>query len=83
MYTNLQCTGFIKTWASSKVAADGEASELAEVGSCNLACLVAVARLPPRLHHQLMKIANAEDLKSIQFYGRLNYEYKFSVVDPT
>ena len=81
-YIDLHCTGFLKTWASSKVTAEAGLTDPAEASS-NLACLVAIARKPPRLSQQYLDSVGKLNMKPTQFYARLNFDYKFSFVEPT
>ena len=78
VYVNLHCTGFLKTWASSKLTADTDAGDV----SCNLACLVAIARHSPILNQNFLDSHGHINMKPIQFYARLNCEHKISFVEP-
>lgn len=81
VYVQLHCTGFLKTWASAKVTPEATASDLADASS-NLACLVAVARPTPELTQSQVDSVSQINLKPVQFYARLDYEYKFTFVEP-
>ncbi|CAH2035810.1 unnamed protein product, partial [Iphiclides podalirius] len=86
-YCVVQCTGYLKSWASAEMEASGaspgdDAGEEAEPGS--LSCLVAVGRvlsdLSP-LHNQLVPTPTMQPARPLQYVSRHTTDGKFLFVD--
>ncbi|XP_076841072.1 aryl hydrocarbon receptor nuclear translocator-like protein 2 isoform X2 [Brachyhypopomus gauderio] len=75
-YSTVHCTGYMRTWPSSQLGAEGEA----EVDSSHFSCLVAVGRVHPYAAPQ----ANGEvrvKVKAAEFVTRCALDGKFTFVD--
>lgn len=90
-YSVIHCTGYLKSWAPTKLGMDEPESE-AENESSNISCLVAIGRIPPNIHTtevdtSLAGGCNATatsallNVRSIQFMSRHTIDGKFLFVD--
>ncbi|TSK38499.1 Aryl hydrocarbon receptor nuclear translocator-like protein 2 [Bagarius yarrelli] len=75
-YCTVHCTGYMRTWPTSQLGAEGE-SEADKEGS-HFSCLVAVGRVHPHSIH----LANGEvNVKPTEFITRCAMDGKFTFVD--
>ncbi|XP_024083963.1 protein cycle isoform X6 [Cimex lectularius] len=83
-YREIQCTGYLKPWATTKIGLDEDKEMDAEGDACNLSCLVAMGRviaipLPPYIpmkHYQ-----HPLNIRPLQFISRHAMDGKFLFVD--
>ncbi|KAK9500395.1 hypothetical protein O3M35_001672 [Rhynocoris fuscipes] len=85
-YRVIQCTGYLKPWASSsKIGLDDEKEPEADGDSCNLSCLVAMGRLIPTplpsVQEPLKRYQPPINVRPLQFISRHAMDGKFLFVD--
>lgn len=74
-YCPLHCTGYMRSWLSSQLDAEGDA---ADRDASSLTCLVTVCRLlPPGPHHPPRDVP----VKPAEFVTRCAIDGKFTFVD--
>ncbi|KAK8759751.1 hypothetical protein V5799_002614, partial [Amblyomma americanum] len=79
-YSVIHCTGYLKSWAPTKLSLPDDAAAPDDSEGCNLSCLVAVGRV----HGDLASsptTRNALDAEPIQFVSRHAVDGKFLFVD--
>lgn len=82
-YCVIQCTGYLKSWASTKASLGNEETADGEADSSNMSCLVAIGRIPPNIFgpNGAASMPNFPNLKPIQFNSRHGLDGKFIFVD--
>lgn len=76
-YVVVQCTGYLK----SKIGLDDQEMD-GDGESCNMTCLVAVAKIPPTTFHlNQVSVTTNPHLKPVQFNSRHATDGKFLFVD--
>lgn len=78
-YIVVHCTGYLKSWASTKFTSDEQSETETDDYSCNLACLVAVGRILPTLSQR--NPSKYPDLEKLEFTSRHAIDGKFLFVD--
>lgn len=85
-YSVIQCTGYLKSWATAKIGIDEQESD-GDGDTCNLSCLVAVGRLQPLIsttmqtHSDHQSTGRRPNIRTIQFVSRHAMDGKFLFVD--
>ncbi|XP_041833115.1 aryl hydrocarbon receptor nuclear translocator-like protein 2 isoform X2 [Melanotaenia boesemani] len=74
-YCTLHCTGYMRSWPSSQLETEGDATDKETL---SLNCLVMVCRLLPHVSHQSSKDIN---VKATEFVTRCAIDGKFTFVD--
>ncbi|XP_046492220.1 basic helix-loop-helix ARNT-like protein 1 isoform X2 [Neodiprion pinetum] len=77
-YCVIQCTGYLKTWATAKIGLEEQEGE-GDGEACNLSCLVAVGRVQPPL--PAFSAPRRPHLRTIQFVSRHAVDGIFLSVD--
>lgn len=80
-YCVIQCTGYLKSWASTKANIEEEDTIDDDSDLSNMACLVAIGRPPPNLFDSMKLSQNFLNLKTIQFNSRHGLDGKFIFID--
>lgn len=82
-YCVIQCTGYLKSWASTKAALSSEDIADADTDSSNMSCLVAIGRIPPNIFAPTgaASMSTLPNLKPIRFNSRHGLDGKFIFVD--
>lgn len=85
-YCVIQCTGYLKSWAPSKIGLEEHESDVDHGGdSSNITCLVAIGRMPPDIFEPgaapLPSTSHFLHVRSIQFTSRHGTDGKFLFVD--
>lgn len=83
-YCVIQCTGYLKSWASTKANLEDDDTIDDDNDSSNMACLVAIGRPPPNIFAAMKpseSSPNFSNLKQIQFNSRHGLDGKFIFID--
>ncbi|KAK3548081.1 hypothetical protein QTP70_004511 [Hemibagrus guttatus] len=75
-YCTVHCTGYMRTWPTSQLGAEGEAE--ADKESSHFSCLVAVGRVHP---HTIPQANGEVKVKPTEFITRCAMDGKFTFVD--
>ncbi|XP_053478882.1 aryl hydrocarbon receptor nuclear translocator-like protein 2 isoform X3 [Ictalurus furcatus] len=75
-YCTVHCTGYMRTWPTSQLGAEGEAE--ADKESSHFSCLVAVGRVHP---HSIPQANGEVKVKPTEFITRCAMDGKFTFVD--
>ncbi|MCJ8733241.1 hypothetical protein PDJAM_G00221000 [Pangasius djambal] len=75
-YCTVHCTGYMRTWPTSQLGAEGEAE--ADKESSHFCCLVAVGRVHP---HTIPQANGEVKVKPTEFITRCAMDGKFTYVD--
>ncbi|XP_043478053.1 aryl hydrocarbon receptor nuclear translocator-like protein 1 isoform X2 [Leptopilina heterotoma] len=78
-YCVIQCTGYLKSWAPTKIGFEEQEGE-GDGEACNLSCLVAVGRIQTALSIP-SSMSNRPRLRAIEFVSRHAMDGKFIFVD--
>lgn len=78
-YIVVHCTGYLKSWTSSKFTSGEQNETETDDYSCNLACLVAFGRILPTLSQRIS--SKFPDLEKLEFISRHAIDGKFLFVD--
>lgn len=78
-YIVVHCTGYLKSWTTTKFTSDEQSVTETDDYSCNLACLVAVGRVLPTLSQRIS--SKYPDLEKLEFISRHAIDGKFLFVD--
>lgn len=80
----IQCTGYLKPWATAKMCLEEEKEAETEGDLCNLSCLVAMGRvvLIPLPHPRPLRSSHTPiNVRPLQFISRHAMDGKFLFVD--
>ncbi|XP_048506655.1 protein cycle isoform X2 [Athalia rosae] len=77
-YCVIQCMGYLKSWAPTKIGLEEQEGE-GDGETCNLSCLVAVGRIQPSI--SALSAPRRPQLRTIQFVSRHAMDGKFLSVD--
>ncbi|XP_033222233.1 aryl hydrocarbon receptor nuclear translocator-like protein 1 isoform X2 [Belonocnema kinseyi] len=77
-YCVIQCTGYLKSWAPTKISLEEQEGEGDE--ACNLSCLVAVGRIQSSLSMSI-STSSKPKLRRMEFVSRHAMDGKFIFVD--
>lgn len=83
-YCVIQCTGYLKSWASTKANLEEDDTIGDGSDSSNMACLVAIGRPPPNIFAAIKPSESSPNLlnfKQIQFNSRHGLDGKFIFID--
>ncbi|XP_051162665.1 aryl hydrocarbon receptor nuclear translocator-like protein 1 isoform X3 [Leptopilina boulardi] len=78
-YCVIQCTGYLKSWAPTKIGFEEQEGE-GDGEACNLSCLVAVGRIQTALSIP-SSMSSRPRLRTIEFVSRHAMDGKFIFVD--
>ncbi|XP_029845568.2 protein cycle [Ixodes scapularis] len=79
-YSIIHCTGYLKSWAPTKLSLPEEGADTGDSEGCNLSCLVAVGRVHGELTTAPRTRASL-DVEPIEFVSRHAIDGKFLFVD--